>query len=81
MGVDGDHDAVTGLVGWLARRSRATQLLLVGVVTLLLGYQAIRVAGRDPGSLLAYVGGALFVSGQLVGFAGLALLAYRLVTE
>ncbi|MFC6785890.1 hypothetical protein ACFQFH_08260 [Halobaculum halobium] len=67
--------------GWLARRSRATQLILVGVVALLLGYQAIRLAGRDPGSELAYVGGALFLLGQLIGFTGLALLAYRLLTE
>ncbi|MFC7096116.1 hypothetical protein [Halobaculum marinum] len=67
--------------GWLARRSRSTQLLLVGGLALLVGYQAIRVAGRDPDSLLAYVGGALFLVGQLAAFAGLALLAYRLLTE
>jgi hypothetical protein len=68
-------------VGWLTRRSRATQLILVGVVALLFGYQAIRLGGRDPDSELAYVGGALFLIGQLVGFSGLALLAYRLLTE
>ncbi|MFC7137076.1 hypothetical protein [Halobaculum litoreum] len=68
-------------VGWLTRRSRATQLLLAGGLALLFGYQAIRVGGRDPGSLLAYVGGALFLLGQLAAFAGLALLAYRLLTE
>ena len=67
--------------GWLTRRSRSTQLLLVGGVALLLGYQAIRVAGRDPDSVLAYVGGALFLLGQLTAFAGLALLVYRLITE
>ncbi|QZP38372.1 hypothetical protein [Halobaculum magnesiiphilum] len=72
---------VDAAVDWLTRRSRATQLILVGLVALLLGYQAIRFGGRDPGSELAYVGGALFLLGQLVGFTGLALLAYRLLTE
>lgn len=72
---------VDGAIDWLARRSRATQLIFVGVVALLVGYQAIRLAGRDPSSELAYVGGALFLIGQLVGFTGLALLAYRLLTE
>ncbi|MFC7070318.1 hypothetical protein [Halobaculum lipolyticum] len=67
--------------GWVTRRSRATQLLLAGGVALLFGYQTIRLAGRDPGSLLAYVGGALFLLGQVAAFAGLALLAYRLITE
>ncbi|PSQ08150.1 hypothetical protein BRC97_01930 [Halobacteriales archaeon QS_6_71_20] len=67
--------------GWLSRRSRTTQLLLVGGICLLVGYQGIRYAGRDPDSLLAYVGGALFVLGQLGAFAGLALLAYRLLAE
>ncbi|SHH27330.1 hypothetical protein [Halobaculum gomorrense] len=68
-------------VDWLARRSRATQLILGGGGALLVGYQAIRLAGRDPDSELAYVGGALFIFGQLVGFTGLTLLAYRLLTE
>ena len=69
------------VVGWLRRRSRPTRLLLVGGLCLLVGYQSIRYAGRDPDSLLAYVGGALFVLGQLGAFAGLALLAYRLLVE
>jgi len=72
---------IDAAIDWLARRSRATQLILVGVVALLLGYQTIRLAGRDPSSELAYVGGALFLLGQLAGFTGLALLAYRLLTE
>ncbi|WP_435064907.1 hypothetical protein [Halobaculum sp. EA56] len=66
-------------VGWLRRRSRTTRLLLVGGLFLLVGYQAIRYAGRDPDSLLAYVGGALFLLGQLGVFTGLALWAYRLL--
>lgn len=68
-------------VGWLTRRTRATRLLLVGGLLLLVGYQAIRFADRDPGSLLAYVGGALFLLGQIGVFAGLALLAYRVLTD
>ncbi|UIO98848.1 hypothetical protein Hbl1158_09890 [Halobaculum sp. CBA1158] len=67
------------VVGWLSNRSRATQLLSLGGLALLVGYQSIRVAGRDPDSLLAYVGGALFLLGQVGVLAGLGLLAYRVL--
>lgn len=52
-------------------------LLLGGGLLALVGFQLIRVSGVDPDSLLAYVGGALLLLGQLAAILGVATLAWR----
>lgn len=72
--------ASTGPDGWQAGRSGAPLLFVGGTVLALLGYGLVRLAGTDPESLLAYVGGAMLVVGQaaaVVGLVGLAWLVLR----
>ncbi|QLG26871.1 hypothetical protein HUG10_04645 [Halorarum halophilum] len=57
--------AADGASAWLARRSSGTLLLLAGGTLGLVGFSLIRAGGTDPDSLLAYVGGALLLLGQL----------------
>lgn len=71
--------AADGAATWLARRSRGVLLLLAGGALALVGFQLIRLGGTDPDSLLAYVGGALLLLGQLAAAVGLADLAWRVL--
>ena len=66
---------------WLTRRSRGTLLLLVGGALALVGFQLIQVGGTDPDSLVAYVGGASLVLGQVAALVGLAALGWRVLTD
>ncbi|WP_313695465.1 hypothetical protein [Halorarum halobium] len=71
----------SGATGWLSRRSAPVLLLSGGAGLALAGYALIRSTGTDPDSLLAYVGGALLLLGQLSAVVGLAILAWWLVSD
>ena len=73
--------AANGASTWLVRRSRGTLLLLAGAALALVGFSLIRAAGTDPDSLLAYVGGALLLLGQLAAIVGLLIVAWRVVRD
>ena len=64
--------SVDETAGWLTRRSPGAILLLGGGVLAVLGFQLIELGGTDPDSLLAYVGGASLLLGQLAAVLGLA---------
>ena len=69
--------SVDAAAGWLTRRSRGTLLLLGGGVLALVGFQLIELGGTDPDSLVAYVGGASLLVGQVAVVLGLAVLGWR----
>ncbi|WP_435129775.1 hypothetical protein [Halobaculum sp. D14] len=74
-------NAVDAAAAWLARRSLATRLLLGGAAAAIAGYQFVELGSRDPGSLVAYVGAALLLVGQLGVVAGAVGVAWLLLAE